>query len=444
MDKFDIFKGCKCLYTPMGAAREYAPVGCNFYRGCPYQCKYCYNRKGITSSIMGVDHAVLESCFVIRPKKFRDMSAESYALMCFVNEVDAHLDYLRDMGVFFSFSTDPWLSETRDLTWKCATFAALKGIPVKILTKCAVITDEVRLYASSLLKQFVSFGFTLTGRDDLEPNASTNQERVAAMRELHEMGYKTFASIEPIVDFESSYEMIRRTIGFCDQYLIGLMSKRSRELPPYELSDCVMFIKNVANVVKKSGRDIKVYWKHSIREFVKESRAAKNTFKQMWDKGSFKDNVYCLQKDTDTYPIHALASYGMNNAVKDLKALFTDLTEKQRKQHERNLISFFFYYNVSDALVNYCSYLAEKDIDGLHRTIESILRSCKEFIDAYESLVTEDKDTLTFLTKFRKKPFSSKWVYLEAVEIDRLCSSIMKDMEDYRKYETKEEYNERG
>lgn len=268
----------KCLYTPRGAAREYAAVGCNFYRGCPFQCKYCYNRKGITSSIMGVDHAVLKSCFVIRPKKFRDMSAESYALMCFVNEVDSHLDYLRNMGVFFSFSTDPWLSETRVLTWKCATFAALKGIPVKILTKCAVITDEVRLYASSLLHTFVSFGFTLTGRDDLEPNASTNQERVAAMRELHEMGYKTFASIEPIVDFASSYRMIKETAGFCDQYLIGLMSKRGTELPPYDSSECASFVFDadfeVSRLNETAKVPVRIYWKNSVRKLIKDNAFA--------------------------------------------------------------------------------------------------------------------------------------------------------------------------
>ena len=42
----------KCLYTPGGAAREYAAVGCNFYRGCPFQCSYCYNRKGIIPPVV--------------------------------------------------------------------------------------------------------------------------------------------------------------------------------------------------------------------------------------------------------------------------------------------------------------------------------------------------------------------------------------------------------
>lgn len=178
MDRFDIFKGCKCLYTPKGAAREYAPVGCNFYRGCPYQCLYCYNRKGLTAGVMGVDHAVLENCFVNRPKKYVGMTSEEYALKCFVDEIDRHQDYLRDMGIFFSFSTDPLLPETWELTMDCAAIAVGCEIPVKILTKSAFFDESALVFRSlaeyieaipeSCRKMF-AFGFTLTGRDDQEP-----------------------------------------------------------------------------------------------------------------------------------------------------------------------------------------------------------------------------------------------------------------------------------
>ena len=435
MDKFDIFKGCKCLYTPMGAAREYAPVGCNFYRGCPYQCKYCYNRKGITSGIMGVDHAVLESCFVIRPKKFRDMSAESYALMCFVNEVDAHLDYLRDMGVFFSFSTDPWLPETRDLTWKCATFAALKGIPVKILTKCAVITDEVRLYASSLLKQFVSFGFTLTGRDDQESNASTNQERVAVMRELHEMGYKTFASIEPIVDFESSYKMIRRTVGFCDQYLIGLMSKRGKDFPPYETADCVKFIQNVVRLLQRQDSRCSVYWKESILNFVgyrdvRGSLAVKNALKKC---SAFTVNRnYCIHRGTVVYPIHTLANTIFPQAVAHLEALKQD--DGHRKRHEIALISFYRMFREVNDFIEYSDFLSGGDMDNLYETAKSIYVESIRFVNAYRSQM-DDNEYLKepFSIRVGKADFPTPLLYVLGIYMKRIASAIMVDIDNIRK-----------
>ena len=44
------------------------------------------------------------------------------------------------------------------------------------------------------------------------------------MKQLHGMGFKTFASIEPVVDFPSAFSMINLSLEFCDLYKIGLMS----------------------------------------------------------------------------------------------------------------------------------------------------------------------------------------------------------------------------
>lgn len=89
----------KCLYVPGGAAREYASVGCNFYRGCSCQCRYCYNRTGITEHVLGTDHPVLKDCFTNtakRPKMYRHLSGEDYAFECFLYDYQdkKKLDYL--------------------------------------------------------------------------------------------------------------------------------------------------------------------------------------------------------------------------------------------------------------------------------------------------------------------------------------------------------------
>jgi len=130
----------KCLYTPNGAAAEYASVGCNFYRGCPYQCEYCYNRKGRNAKVMGIDHAVLECAFTnmkYRPKKYKHLSGEEYALSVFRHEVDKDLEYLLQTGIFFSFSTDPMSDDCVNLTLQATDYAITKNVPVKILTKNA-------------------------------------------------------------------------------------------------------------------------------------------------------------------------------------------------------------------------------------------------------------------------------------------------------------------
>ena len=226
----DIIINGKCLYTPNGAAREYAPVGCNFYRGCPHQCLYCYLKKGRTANVLGIDHAVLRDEFTNmerRPKKYRGLSAMDYALVVYRREVDRHQEYLKKAGIFFSFTTDPLCGDTCAVTVSAMLYAVSKGIPVRILTKNAVY-DPVDLTVFKNMpaehRRLVYIGFTLTGRDDQEPHASPNGERIAMMRRFHEWGYNTFASIEPVVDFVSSLRMIIDTLGFCDMYMIGLMN----------------------------------------------------------------------------------------------------------------------------------------------------------------------------------------------------------------------------
>ena len=429
MDKFDIFQGCKSFYTPKGAAREYAAVGCNFYRGCPYQCQYCYNRKGLTAGVMGIDHAVLESCFVSRPKKFQNMDAESYALMCFVNEVDDYQEFLQDTGIFFSFSTDPWIEETRNLTWKCVKYAVVKGIPVKILTKSAVITDDVRTFASSLLSSYIAFGFTLTGRDDQEPNASTNQERIESMRELHEMGYKTFASIEPIVDFDSSYRMIKETVGICDQYLIGLMSSRGTEYPPYEQKDCVRFIQKVMKLLRKQQHPAKVYWKKSIRKFVKGSRAAMNV---MWDEDIFVEAGYSLQYGTVTYPIHTLAAEALPDSVRHLESLMGSSSDKERQRHETSLMRFFYHYQNTNDLIEYAEYLAHQDMEKLYELAKKIKETSDRFISVYSREMNEKEEIRPFITKVRKGvDFPPELLFYMARILSRLAQGIVSDVEKH-------------
>lgn len=277
-----------CLYTPGGAAREYAAVGCNFYRGCPYQCQYCYNRAGMTAKVMGIDHAVLKDEFTKierRPKKYRELTGEEYVYMRFLQEVEKWHDYLQKTGIFFSFSTDPLCNECFDLTWQCVRFVTKEyGIPVKMLTKNGGLSAQQMMKISLVpeeRRKLIAFGFTLTGRDDWEPNAPKNVERIRLMRVLHEMGFKTFASIEPIVDFDSSYQMIEKTVKFCDQYLIGLMSSRKANgLESYDIDVCKDFICKVHELMwrdyvpGKLHNNRRIYWKESIRKLMENEVVA--------------------------------------------------------------------------------------------------------------------------------------------------------------------------
>lgn len=224
------FKG-KAIYNPSGKAGEYSYWACNFYVGCSNGCEYCYCKKGILKAVMGQDKPQLKKCF-----KDEDQAYFKFKEEMIINQVD-----LKNTGLFFSFTTDPMLPETIDLTIRAMYLCANWSIPVKILTKVATEsmidklidnsvhgifdkTEEDKIESVKKYRSKIAVGFTLTGHDELEPGASTNAERIEAMRKLHNAGFKTWASIEPIVDFESSCKVISKSYRFCDLYKIGLMS----------------------------------------------------------------------------------------------------------------------------------------------------------------------------------------------------------------------------
>lgn len=209
------FKG-KAIYNPSGKAGEYSYWACNFYNGCSNGCTYCYCKKGILAKTLGGNIPTLKKCF----------KNEAHALEVFEKELKANLSELQKHGLFFSFTTDPMLKETAELTLEAIKLCHNNAVLVKILTKNAHTETAITMWhnAGAINKHKIAIGFTLTGHDELEPNAGTNAERIEAMRKLHDAGFKTWASIEPIIDLESSWNIIQKTSRFCDLFKIGLMS----------------------------------------------------------------------------------------------------------------------------------------------------------------------------------------------------------------------------
>ena len=251
----------KAIYSPKGKAGEYAKYACNFYVGCSNDCDYCYCKRGVLGHSMGKPQATLKKCF----------KNVTHAMDVFQKELEANLAELQKHCLFFTFSSDPMIDECIGLTILAIDYAKLNNVPCKILTKRGDFIQRlpmVWLYPNqnSLSRKYIAFGFTLTGHDELERGASTNAERIECMRNLHNAGFKTFASIEPIIDLKSSYEMIKQTLGSCDLYKIGLMSGK-RQYTPFEVQgfmyDTNLLIRN---------NHAKVYWKDSVLDYIKMSR----------------------------------------------------------------------------------------------------------------------------------------------------------------------------
>ena len=253
----------KALYTPKGAAMEYGRVGCNFYTGCPHECEYCYLKRGAPSKQLGGNVVQLKKCF----------KDEDDALEVFDKEVRKHIDVLRQTGVFFSFTTDPLIEETRTLTVRALSVLMEHDIPAQVLTKNTswIFNEYTKVFFFGILPgsgKDIRIGFTLTGRDDMEPNASTNAKRISVMRLLKEYhpDIKTWASIEPVIDWQHANMVVELSLDCCDHYKIGLRSGVKKDY--YNIAESGAAIERIVRTVENSGKTI--YLKESTRKLLQQ------------------------------------------------------------------------------------------------------------------------------------------------------------------------------
>lgn len=220
-----MFKG-KAIYNPSGKAGEYSYWACNFYTGCSNGCTYCYLKKGRCAKVLGSDVPKLKKCF----------RNETHAIEIFEKEFHQNIESLKQYGLFFSFTTDPMLKETIDLTSIAISHCLAYNVPVKILTKkvgywvkrfIELSKEQISINGvGSGMANNIAIGFTITNRNDQEPFATPNALRFIALKKLHDAGFKTFVSLEPMFDFTTGRTIISKLIAdkSCDLVKIGLLS----------------------------------------------------------------------------------------------------------------------------------------------------------------------------------------------------------------------------
>ena len=245
-----MFKG-KAIYQPWGRAGEYSEWACNIYNGCLGGCKYCFNKTGRFKKVLGGDVPTLK-------KAFKD---EADFKKVFLKEVEMNLRELRYSGLFFNFTSDVFGCNADLFRWAIHN-AFLMNVPVKILTKQTqwITTEFLSLFEGN--EKEIAFGFTLTGMDDQEPGCDPNIFRVTKLGHLHQLGFRTWASFEPIIDFSRSMEMFRASLGYCDHYKFGLLKE---DKPGMKLLE--MFFYDVNDYLFKRD-EISVYLKDSIINYL--------------------------------------------------------------------------------------------------------------------------------------------------------------------------------
>lgn len=249
----------KIIYKPVGSAGEYSPWAANLYVGCSNGCSYCFCKHGVLKHALGGDTAVLK----------KSLGTEENAYHIFCDELAASKEeIIKDGSLFFTFTSDPCLHDTIDLNFKCIAHTIGQDVPCTILTKRADWLDSAAWQKLKEViadqKKLLRVGFTLTGLDNLEPGASTNQDRIEAMKALHSDGFPTWASVEPVVHLDASLSMIEQCAPFCDHMKIGLVTGQKRN---YGREDVLEFMSKVRAIVPEA----KVYWKHSVLKVINKA-----------------------------------------------------------------------------------------------------------------------------------------------------------------------------
>ena len=266
------------IYQPQGAAGEYAKWAINLYHGCSNGCTYCYNRRGVLSHVFG-DKPELAAPIVkardkninrymkennltahdaIPQKVIRDTTAVSALSIVAKDIIRIGEDVIReDGGIFFSFTCDPFDPDIdMDILRMIVFVLSDRKIPATILTKNIDWLENDKWkdflepdadYPDDLLRD-LTIGFTITGKDELEPGAPSTEKRIEALRKLHdEYKIKTFVSLEPIIDLHSASEVIKKTYKITDEIRIGAQSPIKKDrYDPNEFVGFIVAVKNLA------------------------------------------------------------------------------------------------------------------------------------------------------------------------------------------------------
>ncbi len=220
------------IYEPRGRAGEYAPLAVNLYRGCGHGCIYCYAPEATFIDRQEFINATPRQGIIEKLEKDASQAA-----------LDGHKG-----NVLLCFTCDPYqpIDITHELTRQAIEILHKNGFNVAILTKGGKRAER----DFDLLGPGDQFSITLTFLGEQksrqwEPGASLPEERIESLRKAHELGIKTWVSLEPVIEPAESIEIIRQTHTFVDLFKVGLLNyhPRGKEIDWHKfLIDCITLL----------------------------------------------------------------------------------------------------------------------------------------------------------------------------------------------------------
>ena len=237
------------IYEPRGKAFEYSQLAVNLYSGCSHQCEYCYAPAFL--------HTTKERFHQPAPRKdiLQKITADARRLQF----------ELEKRAVLLCFTCDPYqtIDQQYQLSRQSIQILHSHNLNVMILTKGGQRAER----DFDLLTGDDWFGVTLTNLDDKnslkwEAGAALPDERIKGLYKAHEKGIKTWISLEPVLYPEITFEIIRQTHDFVDNFKVGKLNYH----PHARSIDWHRFATDVKNLLTELKCDY--YLKEDLRKWL--------------------------------------------------------------------------------------------------------------------------------------------------------------------------------
>lgn len=212
---------------------EYADYALTHVEGCAHECKFpCYAMK------LDKRRGRIKT-----DEEWKHPRLVANTLELLASEIPKHKDRIN--SVFLSFMTDPFMyqqPEVADLSLKVIRMLNDNGIRCVTVTKGNhALMQGYDYYENN------EYGITLvslyeTFRQRFEPGAAPFNERIGALKALHEAGLRTWVSMEPYPTPNISDQEITRileSVCFVDKIIFGrwndnaLITKHLKQNPDF-------------------------------------------------------------------------------------------------------------------------------------------------------------------------------------------------------------------
>ena len=231
---------------------EYGDYTMNHVQGCSHGCKYpCY-------------------AFLLK-KRFGQVKTyeewiQPYLVSNTLDLLKVELPKLKKKikSVHLCFTTDPFMykyDEIADMSLNAIKLINSYGIPCTVLTK-GLLPMELASCSKDNMYGITLISLDESYRENIEPGAAPYEQRIAALEKLHNVGCKTWVSIEPYPTpnlISQNLNKILERVSFVDKIIYG-RTNYSKAITTY--TEHKKFYNEQAEIVldfcKENGKEVHI------------------------------------------------------------------------------------------------------------------------------------------------------------------------------------------